>query len=551
VFLQETPMLHRETHRRPATVDTPAIDLDPKGDVMHLPHRAVPGPSLILETALALALALAAPARAAPAPACGSRALGSVDELVQCIRRPALMDDLRTLQQISDQNPGSDGHGNRDTGTAGYKASVDFVVGRMRRAGYAVTIQSYPYTAFHLQDGARLESNGRRYALGEDWHVARLSGSGKVEAPVQAVGAATQRGCVPADFAGFVPGRIALVERAGCALDDQVANAEAAGAAALIVYDDDAPGPARPHVKGQGAPGAAFAARLQRAAAIPVVGVASRAVGLDLQAPGPDGQPVRAALEIHAQRATGTDYNVIADSPFGDPNSLVVVEGHLDAIFGAGILDNGTGSASILEIGLAMAGTPTRHRLRYIWFGGEELGLLGSAWYTRHLSKDELAKLAFDIDADVTGTPNYAVLVADPGHAHNADRFPPNVVPESKRGNKYFADYFASIGMPSKLASFGNDGTDSNSFSLVGIPNTGVLTEQDCCKSKAQVTLWGGYTGNYEGKVPGRNGGCVDRPGRWCDNIDNVDPDLLALVSRAVAYVTWRLANDDGIGASP
>jgi hypothetical protein len=498
---------------------------------------------------LALSLLLgAAPATAAPALACGTQALGSVDELIACIHRHSLMDDLRTLQQISDDNPGADGHGNRDTGTPGYKASVDFVAGKMRQAGYAVTIQSYPYKAFQVQDGARLASGGHAYARGADWHVARLSGSGKVDAQVQLVGAATQQGCTSADFAGFEAGRVALVERGGCELDDKVRNAEAAHAAALIVYND-AEGQARPHAKGQGEPGAAFEARLQREAAIPVVGVASHALGLELQQPDPAGQPARVALEIHAQVAPGTDYNVIADSPDGDANSLVVVEGHLDAIYGAGILDNGTGSASILEIGLAMATTPTRHRLRYIWFGGEELGLLGSAWYTTHLSQDELAKIVFDLDADVTGTPNYAVLVADPGHAHNVNRFPPNVVPESQRGNQYFADYFASVGVPSKLASFGNDGTDSNSFSLVGVPNTGVLTEQDCCKSKGQVRLWGGYTGNYEGKVPGRDGGCVDRPHRWCDNIDNVDPGLLELVSRSVAYVTWQLANDDGIGA--
>ena len=509
---------------------------------MHLSHRALLGSSLFLGAALALA----APARAAPAAACGTQRLSSVDELVQCIRRPLLMDDLRTLQQISDDHPGSDGHGNRDTGTAGYQASVDYVVGRMKQAGYAVTIQSYPYWIFQL-DGARLASAGHAYALGTDWHVARLSGSGKVDAEVQPVGAATLRGCAPADFAGFAAGRVALVERGGCELDDKVRNAEAAHAAALIVYND-ADGQALPHVKGQGAPGAAFEARLQREAAIPVVGVASNALGLELQKPGPAGQAARVALEIHALTSSGTDFNVIADSPYGDANSLVVVEGHLDAIFGAGILDNGTGSATILEIALAMAGTPTLHRLRYVWFGGEELGLLGSAYYTQHLSKVELAKIAFDIDADVTGTPNWAVLVADPGHAHNAFRFPPNVVPESRRGNKYFADYFASVGMPSKLASFGNDGTDSNSFSLVGIPNTGVLTEQDCCKSKAQVRLWGGYTGNYEGKVPGHDGGCVDRANRWCDNIDNVDPDLLELVSRSVAYVAWQLGNDPGIG---
>jgi hypothetical protein len=496
---------------------------------------------------LGAALAFAAPVRAAPPAACGATALGSVDELVQCIRRPALFADLAILQQISDQNPGSDGHGNRDTGTPGYKASVDYVAGRMRHAGYVVTIQSYPYEVFHLQGDQRLETGRRKFTLGSDWYVARLSGSGKVQADVQAPADAPHRGCASGDFAGFLAGRIALVESGGCSLDDKVSNAVGAHAAALIVYNRAGGGAPQSVAKGEAPRGGAFEAHLQREAKIPVVGVASNAVGLELQ------QSLRAAhaasvrLEIQAEVTVGTDYNLIAESPYGDASSVVVVEGHLDSIFGAGILDNGSGSATILEIALAMASTPTRHRLRYIWFGGEEIGLLGSSYYTENLSKDALAKIAYDIDADVTGTPNYAILVADPGHATNVDRFPPNVVPESRRGNRYFADYFESIGFPSKPAGFGNDGTDSNSFSRIGIPNTGILTQQDCCKSENQVRVWGGYTGNYEGNLPSRDGGCVDQRNRWCDNIDNVDPYVLEFVSRSVAYVTYRLANDPDI----
>jgi hypothetical protein len=43
------------------------------------------------------------------------------------------------------------------------------------------------------------------------------------------------------------------------------------------------------------------------------------------------------------------DYNVIADSKRGDPSHVLVVDAHLDAIFGAGMLDNASGSAAILR----------------------------------------------------------------------------------------------------------------------------------------------------------------------------------------------------------
>ena len=58
-------------------------------------------------------------------------------------------------------------------------------------------------------------------------------------------------------------------------------------------------------------------------------------------------------MEIKA----GADYNLIADSPYGDPNHVVVVDAHLDSIYGPGMLDNASGSTTILEIALQMSGT--------------------------------------------------------------------------------------------------------------------------------------------------------------------------------------------------
>jgi hypothetical protein len=106
-----------------------------------------------------------------------------------------------------------------------------------------------------------------------------------------------------------------------------------------------------------------------------------------------------------------------------------------------------------------------------------------------------------------------------------------------------WTDYFNSIGIVSQSAPFGNCGTDSNSFALIGIPDTGFLTMQDCCKSQSEVDIWGGFLGNYEGNIPSSDGGCCDQPNRWCDNLDNNDPFVFGLVSKAAAYVTLKLAN--------
>jgi hypothetical protein len=485
------------------------------------------------------------PAAHAAAPsdqACESRANDTAEKLLECINSQSLWQHLAFFQNISDANPGSDGHGNRDTGTKGYSDSVKYVATLMKQAGYQVTVQAYPYRFSEVTGTPQFSSDNRNYALGSEWFVARLSGGGMVSAHIQPAG----EGCTPEEFENFAAGNIALVKRSTCSYDTQVKNAARAGAAAVILYNNAGTPPggsknslAVAHARGDGGP---FQAHLTRAVTIPVI-TTSFQVAADLQDQFSAGNGPLVHLDIRTQVNTGTDYNLIAESHYGDPNHTVIIEGHLDAIFGAGMLDNASGSTTIMEIALKLAKTPTTNRLRYIWFGGEELGLLGSTYYTQHLSSSELAILAFDLDADVTATPNYDYLVADPANASNVNQFPPNVVPESRLGNQFFADFFRAQGVPSAPAWFGNDGTDSNSFSLVGIPNTGILTEQDCCKSQQEVNVWGGYLGNYEGQVPGNNGGCADYPNRWCDNLSNNDPDVLDLASKATAYVTFRLAN--------
>ena len=45
-----------------------------------------------------------------------------------------------------------------------------------------------------------------------------------------------------------------------------------------------------------------------------------------------------------------------------------------------------SGSATILDIAQMMKNVNPLNKLRFIWFGGEELGLLGSTYYVNNLS---------------------------------------------------------------------------------------------------------------------------------------------------------------------
>jgi hypothetical protein len=191
-----------------------------------------------------------------------------------------------------------------------------------------------------------------------------------------------------------------------------------------------------------------------------------------------------------------------------------------------------------------------RNKLRFIWFGGEELGLLGSQFYVDSLSKPELNHIGYDLDADVTATPNYIVGVLDPAAPDFFSRtvpatFPNRVYKASTVARDQAVDYLNSIGQNHEFLS--PNGTDAISFNKVGIPASGVLTGQDCCKTQDEVNLFGGSLGNYEGNVPSVDGGCVDLPFRWCDNLDNNDFGVMTFMSKTFANMVANMAFDKQI----
>jgi hypothetical protein len=95
--------------------------------------------------------------------------------------------------------------------------------------------------------------------------------------------------------------------------------------------------------------------------------------------------------------------NVVAEIKGSErPEEWILIGAHLDSWdFGTGAQDNGTGAASVLEIGRALMalGKAPRRSVRLALWGGEEEGLLGSYAYTQaHLS--ELDKCVAVLNTD-------------------------------------------------------------------------------------------------------------------------------------------------------
>lgn len=479
--------------------------------------------------------------------ACAHRVNNTPQKLVECVNRTDLWAHMVKFQQIADANPGADGHPSRNSGEPGYKASADYVADVMRAAGYNVTLQEYTFHYFSFVGTPVMREDAptpQSFGLGTQFNPGPVAGS--TSAKLQPAGgivvpatpaASSASGCLGSDFAGFVRGNIALIQRGTCTFAEKVANAEAAGASGAVIFNDGNTGRT-----------GLFSGNLSGDEHIPVL-FTSYAVGTQLLGQYSPGTGRVLTIDVKAiDDPNRSDWNVIADSKGGDPNNILVIDAHLDAIYGAGMLDNASGSAAILDIGQQLRSTHTRNKLRFIWFGGEELGLLGSHHYVDTLPADQLAKITFDLDADVLATPNYVAGVLDPKDGVQffgrtpGTPMPPSIFAPSAIARDYGIDYLNSIGKNHIL--FSADGTDAFAFQQAGIPASGVITGQDCCKLASDVSLFRGYEGNFEGTVPGDDGGCVDNPFRWCDNLSDNDPEVLTWMSKTFANMVGQMAYD-------
>ena len=499
-----------------------------------------------------------------PSSSCDTQVNDTAATLLPCITQPDLTGYMSDLWKIAQDNPSPADHmPSRNSGEPGYKASADYVAAKMAGWGYDVHLQHYTFPYFGYKSIPTMSESSptsQSFVVNTDFVTGNSVGSvaGKTVQPVGGIvlpptaTPSSASGCTTDDFNGFQAGNIALIQRGNCNFGVKIQNATAAGAKGVIIFNEGNQSP-------DGRIGL-FGGIIEDAndvLFVPQIPVAfvSFAFGEELYNDYyVKKTPAVMSLSIDADyNLNADDWNVIADSKGGDPNHTVVIDAHLDAIYGAGMLDNASGSVTILDLARMLKNVNPTNHLRFIWFGGEELGLLGSQYYVSTLSSNDLSHIGYDLDADVTATPNYTLGILDPAgkdlfsDATTADTFPNRVYKASLIARDAGVDYLTSQGYNHEF--FSPEGTDAYEFNLAGIPASGVLTGQDCCKTQQEVDLFGGTTGQFEGFKYSTQG-CVDNPFLWCDNLYNNDFRIMTLVSRAFAVMTLQMAFDTKVMSS-
>lgn len=489
---------------------------------------------LVLTLALVVALVAAVGVASAKPTKDDSKkdpALRASAKLRKAVDPAGILIHERRFQRIANAN-----EGNRASGTPGYDASVDYVANKLQRAGYRVDVQSFEFPFFEVvnQSFSQTAPEQRDFEPYDaststgDYNVMSYSGSGTVEdtlvvptddvqIPPPAQPGSTS-GCEASDFPAETAGSVALIQRGTCTFAQKAQNAADAGAVAAIIFNEGQEGRTDVVVGTLGEPGIE----------IPVLGV-SYELGKQLY----EADGARVSLDVETLSEIRETSNVIADTKKGRTERTVVVGAHLDSVLeGPGINDNGSGSAVILETALEMARLNVKpaNKVRFAFWGAEELGLIGSEKYVSGLSEDQLDQIALNLNFDMLGSPNFVRFVYDGNGSDTPDAGPAG----SAQIERVFKRYFRAKGLATEPTAF--DGrSDYGPFIARGIPAGGLFTGAEGIKTEREASIYGGTAG--EPYDP-----CYHTP---CDDITNLSVRALNQMSDGVAHATLTFAEDE------
>lgn len=272
----------------------------------------------------------------------------------------------------------------RAAGTDGEKRAATYIRDELSKYGYEASLQPFAIHSF-------VDVNTSLDVISPDQRQVEASAlvgsaSTSIEGSMVAAGLG-----YPQQFPSGTQGSVVLVQRGEIAFSEKIANAVLAGAAGVVIYNNES---------------GSFNGQLGEASRIPAAGISNEDGLALIDAINGGGLTVR--LSVEARNDTAESNNVVGKPPGGQCS--IVIGGHYDSVpAGPGANDNASGTAVVVEMARAMAADNVFDDACFVLFGSEEIGLIGSANYVASLTPAERdaieAMLNFDMLAVGDGWP--------------------------------------------------------------------------------------------------------------------------------------------------
>lgn len=261
------------------------------------------------------------------------------------------------------------------------RTTAEFIANELQDYGYDnVDIKPFEYRnrVAYLEV---LGSNGRRIDVraGGNRNTSILTGPEGITGYIVDSGLGRE-----GDFPAEVYGNIALVQRGTETFSNIVKRAEEVGATGVIIQNNS---------------WQIFSVNVPEAN-IPYVAVNFDSGELL------KGEEIRANLRIEEfYESWNVEATVKPKNKNKDTGNIIIISAHYDTVPTApGASDNATGVVGLLELARIYSNFPIDTEIRFLAFGAEEVGLVGSRHYVNQLSNEEKSRVIANYNMDMIGT---------------------------------------------------------------------------------------------------------------------------------------------------
>ena len=192
--------------------------------------------------------------------------------------------------------------------------------------------------------------------------------------------------------------------------------------------------------------------------------------------------------------------------------------------------------------------TKYKYRVRFCWWGAEEIGLAGSIYHVQQAQNpstpagDRLQDYLINLNYDMLGSPNYMFGIYN-GSSAKPDT-PPQAINGSIKISEAFSDWFTGQKLPWDYTDFSGR-SDYGPFLAAGIVAGGLFSGADETKTSEQRLKYESALG------PGQGGlaGAILDPcyHQACDTVDNINQYGYEKMVQAAAYILEYLGRMENL----
>jgi aminopeptidase YwaD len=275
----------------------------------------------------------------------------------------------------------------RIAGFEGEKASAEYIMKQFRDMGCDVVEQSFPIKAYRCTDSElNIIAPENKKINSRAFHFSRSTPKEGISSEVVFGGMGSNIELENAK----VKNKIVLLKNGAENFKAITERAAEKGAVGIIFYNQ---------IQEQ-----LISASLMELSLIPVASTLQSQANyiIDKLA---SGKTVKLTLKIDSEYKESTSKNIIAtmNQEKRDNDNYIVVGAHYDGVDTPAANDNASGIATVIEAAKIISSKNLDFNIKFIAFGAEELGLIGSSYYVNSLTSKEKSSILAMINLDKVG----------------------------------------------------------------------------------------------------------------------------------------------------